>query len=132
MLLIVYNYCHANYNFHIDICRRLPRSSLGALEGDANYIITAFITVRRASAVNGSELRYYPTNDFSTYKVITRNLISPTPFTIPLLAGGGLQNRFLAAVNLSTVEPQFTIAVTAVSMFISSLIPFRCRLTNTQ
>lgn len=120
-----------------------PTSGIGSaigisatgLESDSNakYMITAFITVRRAYAVSGTELRYYPTNDLTDYKVITRNLVSQTPFTIPLLASGGLQNRFLAAVNLSTVEPQFTQrGYAAVNMFISSLIPFRCRLTNTQ
>lgn len=114
------------------------------IEGQAgvNYIITAFITVRRSYSViqtsqpgdsfNG-ELRYYPTNDVNSYKVVTRNLISSTPFTIPLLPGGGLQNRYVAAVNLSTVEPNFTRrGYAAVNMFISSLIPFRCRLTNMQ
>ena len=59
--------------------------------------------------------------------------MSPTPFTIPILPGGGLQNRYVAAVNLSTVEPNFTQrGYAAVNMFISSLIPFRCRLTNLQ
>jgi hypothetical protein len=98
-----------------------------------DYIITAFITTRRSYAVVGTELRYYPTNDLANYKVITRNIISKTPFTIPLLPGGGLQNHFVAAVNLSTVEPNFTSrGYAAVNMFISSLIPFRSRLTNSQ
>lgn len=97
------------------------------------YIITAFITRRMSYAVVGNELRYYPTNNLASYKVITRNVISPQPFTIPVLPTGGLQNRFVAAVNLSTVEPQFTNrGYAAVNMFVSSLIPFRCRLTNTQ
>jgi prepilin-type N-terminal cleavage/methylation domain-containing protein len=106
------------------------------------YIITAFITTRLSyavvrstplsSAFNG-ELRFYPTNNPATYRVITRNLISGTPFSIPLSPGGGLQNRYVAAVNLSTVEPNFTQrGYAAVNMFISSLIPFRCRLTNLQ
>lgn len=109
--------------------------SNNGLESDKNtdYVITAFITTRLGYAVNGTELRYYPTNNLANYKVITRNIISPTPFTVPVLASGGLQNRFVAAVNLSTVEPQFTNrGYAAVNMFISSLIPFRCRLTNTQ
>jgi prepilin-type N-terminal cleavage/methylation domain-containing protein len=105
------------------------------VEGGAGttYIITAFITARMSYAVVGTELRYFPTNDPATYRVITRNVISPTPFTVPLSSGGGLQNQFLAAVNLSTVEPNFTNrGYAAVNMFISSMIPFRCRLTNTQ
>ena len=109
-------------------------SGLG-IEGypGVDYIITAFITTRKSYAVVGTELRYYPTNDLSNYKVITRYIISPKPFTVPILSGGGLQNRFVAAVNLSTVEPNFTQrGYAAVNMFISSLIPFRSRMTNTQ
>lgn len=108
-------------------------SGLG-LEGypGVAYIITAFITTRKSYAVVGSELRYYPTNNLANYKVITRNIISQKPFTVPILSGG-LQNRFVAAVNLSTVEPNFTQrGYAAVNMFISSLIPFRSRLTNSQ
>ena len=97
------------------------------------YIITAFMTYRVSYAVVGTELRYFPTNDVSNYKVIARNVTSSKPFTIPTLSGGGLQNRYVAAVNISTVEPQFTQrGYAAVNMFISSLVPFRCRLTETQ
>ncbi len=99
----------------------------------ATYIISAFMTYRCSYAVIGTELRYYPTNNLATYKVIARNITSATPFTVPTLSGGGLQNRYVAAVNISTVEPQFTErGYAAVNMFISSLIPFRCRLTATQ
>lgn len=101
--------------------------------GGGAYAVSAFITTRMSYAVNATELRYYPTNDLNSYKVISHNVISPTPFTVPILSSGGLQNRFIAAVNLSTVEPQFTQrGYAAVNMFISSLIPFRSRLTNTQ
>lgn len=97
------------------------------------YIVSAFMTYRCSYAVIGTELRYYPTNDLGTYKVIARNITSATPFTVPTLSGGGLQNRYVAAVNISTVEPQFTErGYAAVNMFISSLIPFRCRLTSKQ
>jgi prepilin-type N-terminal cleavage/methylation domain-containing protein len=105
------------------------------IEGDTGvtYIIAAFITARVSYAVVGNELRYFPTNDVTSYRVISRNLISTTPFTVPASAAGGLQNQFLAAVNLSTVDPNFTNrGYAAVNMFISSMIPFRCRLTNSQ
>ncbi len=105
------------------------------IDGDSgvSYVITAFITRRVSYAVVGTELRYYPTNDPANFMVITRNLVSPAPFTVPLQSSGGLQNRFVAAVNLSTVESSFSNrGYAAVNMFISSKIPFRCRLTNTQ
>ena len=97
------------------------------------YIVSGFMTYRCSYAVVGTELRYYPTNNLASHKVIARNITSATPFTVPTLSGGGLQNRYVAAVNISTVEPQFTErGYAAVNMFISSLIPFRCRLTATQ
>jgi hypothetical protein len=100
---------------------------------DTSYIITAFMTYRCSYAVIGTELRYYPNNDLTNFRVVARNITSPTPFTIPTLTGGGLQNRYVAAINISTVEPQFTQrGYAAVNMFISSLIPFRCRLTTKQ
>ncbi len=102
-------------------------------QSGVNYVITAFFTTRLSYAVVGTELRYYPTNDQSNYKVVTRNIISQKPFTIPILPGGGLQNRYVAAVNLSTVEPNFTNrGYAAVNMYLSFLVPFRCRLTNMQ
>jgi prepilin-type N-terminal cleavage/methylation domain-containing protein len=105
------------------------------IEGQSGvtYMITAFITSRVSYAVIGSELRYFPTNNLANYRVITRNIVSQTPFTVPLGPDGQLQNQFIAAVNLSTVEPNFTKrGFAAVNMFISSSIPFRCRLTNNQ
>ena len=122
------------FNFAQPIGTAIAISGTG-VEGGAGttYIITGFITARRAYAVVGSELRYYPTNNVASYRVIARNLVSATPFTVPTLAGGSLQNRYVAAVDLSTAEPRFNQrGYAAVNMFVSSLIPFRCRLTNLQ
>lgn len=107
------------------------------IEGGAGttYIITAFITARRSYAVIGGDLRYYPTNDLNNYKVITRNITSSTPFTIPLTPGSPPtpQNRYVAAVDLSAVDANTSQrGYGAVNMFLSSKIPFRCKLTNTQ
>ncbi|HEY2711301.1 MAG TPA: prepilin-type N-terminal cleavage/methylation domain-containing protein [Chthoniobacterales bacterium] len=105
------------------------------IEGQAgvSYIITGFITRRESYAVIGTELRYFPDNNLSNYSVIARNITSATPFTVPLLPGGGIQNQFLAAVNLSSVEPNYSNrGYAAVNLFINSMIPFRCRLTDTQ
>jgi hypothetical protein len=83
----------------------------------------------------GGDLRYYPSNDPSSYKVITRNISSPTPFSIPLTPGSPPtpQNRYVAAVDLSAVDAKTSQrGYGAVNMFLSSKIPFRCKLTNTQ
>ena len=125
-----------SFNFASPIGTAISISGTG-IEGapGVSYVITAFLTTRSSYAVVGTELRYYPTNDVNTYKVITRNVgaTSATPFTIPVLPGGGLQNRYVAAINLSTVEPNFSQrGYAAVNMFVSSLIPFRCRMTTLQ
>ncbi len=98
-------------------------------------IITAFITVRKSYAIVGNDLRYYPTNDLNNYKVITRNITSSTPFTIPLTPGSPPtpQNHYVAAVDLSAVDANTSRrGYGAVNMFLSSKIPFRCKMTNTQ
>jgi type II secretory pathway pseudopilin PulG len=120
------------FNFASPIGTAISVDGAG-IEPTATYVITAFITTRMSYAVVGTELRYFPTNNLASYRVLSRNIISPSPFSIPLLPNGGLQNRFVAAVDLSTAEPSFSNrGYAAVNMFISSLIPFRCRLTNTQ
>jgi hypothetical protein len=105
------------------------------IEGGAGvtYVIAGFITRRQSYAVVGTELRYFPDNNVANYSVVSRNITSPTPFTVPLLPGGGIQNQFLAAVNLASVEPSYTNrGYAAVNLFINSMIPFRSRLTDTQ
>lgn len=107
-----------------------------------SYIITALMTRRISYAVVRTskatesflgELRYYPTNSLTNYKVVARNITSENPFSIPVSQNGTLLNRSVAAIQLSTVEPQFTNrGYAAVNMFINSLIPFRCRLTTRQ
>ena len=124
------------YNFAQAIGNAIDIVGTG-IEGGAGttYIITAFITTRRSYAVVGGDLRYYPTNDLNSYKVITRNITSPTPFSIPLTPGSPPtpQNRYVAAVDLSAVDANTSQrGYGAVNMFLSSKIPFRCKLTNTQ
>ncbi|MEO5754390.1 MAG: hypothetical protein ABIR38_06755 [Chthoniobacterales bacterium] len=108
---------YRRFNFSSAIGTGVGISSTG-IEGQSGvaYVITAFMTRRSAYAVVRSsglssafagELRFYPDNNTANYEVVTRNLVSATPFTIPLTAGGGLQNRYVAAVNPSTAEPQF-------------------------
>lgn len=103
----------------------------GTGEDPGGYAITAFTTFRASYAVVGSELRYFPTNDPTIFRVLARNITAPLPFTIPAASGGATQNRYVAAINLATVDPQFSArGYAAVNMFINSSIPFRSRLTN--
>ena len=111
------------------------------IEGGAGttYVITAFITTRKSYAVVGSELRYYPTNNLNNYQVITRNITSATPFSIPTTPNPNPslppvpQNLCVAAVDLTSTDSTISNrSFGAVNMLISSKLPFRCKLTNTQ
>ena len=111
--------------------------------GNGTSNIAGFITRRVSYAIAGTspyfELRYYPTNNLQTYKVIARNVTSPTsgqsptPFKVLFNQAGGADFRSVAAVDLSTAEPQYSNrGYAAVNMFIDSYIPFRSKLTISQ
>lgn len=113
----------------------------GNLDGTSN--IAGFVTRRVSYAIAGTspyyELRYYPTNNLQNYKVIARNVTSPTagqaptPFKVLFNQAGGADFRSVAAVDLSTAEPQYSQrGYAAVNMFIDSYIPFRSKLTISQ
>jgi prepilin-type N-terminal cleavage/methylation domain-containing protein len=118
-------------------------SGNGNGNGDGTSNIIGFITRRVSYAIAGAspyyELRYYPTNNLQTFRVIARNVTSttagqdPTPFRVLFNQAGGADFRSVAAVNLSTAEPQYSKrGYAAVNMFIDSCIPFRSRLTVSQ
>lgn len=108
--------------------------------------VTGFTTYRVGYLVVGGldssgkflgELRYYPIidlpttnmNDPANYKVVARNVTSPAPFEVLLNQSGGVDNRSVAAIKLSTAEPQYSKrGYAAVNMFINSYIPFRSNL----
>jgi prepilin-type N-terminal cleavage/methylation domain-containing protein len=111
--------------------------------GDGTSNIIGFVTRRVSYAIAGTspyyELRYYPTNNLQTFRVIARNVTSPTagqaptPFKVLFNQAGGADFRSVAAVDLSTAEPQYSQrGYAAVNMFIDSCIPFRSRLTINQ
>lgn len=111
--------------------------------GNGTSNIAGFITRRVSYAIAGAspyyELRYYPTNSLQNFKVIARNVTSPSsgqapaPFKVLFNQAGGADFRSVAAVDLSTAEPQYSKrGYAAVNMFIDSYIPFRSKLTISQ
>jgi hypothetical protein len=93
--------------------------------GVPNYV--AYVTQRSALMVVGSELRYYAKKGASTYAVVTSNITTPTPFTVP--AGN---NRFIQA-TLATQDPRILNRnFKSMNMKLSLTIPYRFRLTSYQ
>ncbi len=114
----------------VDIITKADGSGNGDGNKDGTSNIIGFTTHRVSYAVIAKELRYFPTNDPLTYRVIARNLIATTPFQILFNQNGGTDLRSVGAVNLTTSDSQYSNrGFAAVNMFINSYIPFRSRLT---
>ena len=86
-----------------------------------------YAAILLALIVVGSELRYYAKKGAATYAVVSSNLTTPTPFTVP--AGN---NRFIQA-TLATQDPRIlNRSFKSMNMKLSLTIPYRFRLTSYQ
>jgi hypothetical protein len=78
-------------------------------------------------------LRQYPKKGSSTYKVISSEITTATPFSIPQTPAGAAFNRFVAAINLSSADRTATARnFRAANMYLNSMVPYRSRMTETQ
>lgn len=90
-----------------------------------NYI--AYYTQRSALVVVGEELRHFRDRSKSSYTVVTRNITTPTPFSIE--TG---DNRFVRAA-FATQDPRIlNRGFKSMNMQIALTIPYRFRLTTYQ
>ena len=102
------------------------------LEGQA-VNIAGFLTDQVMYIVESGELRFYPSKGSVQYTVMTNDITSATPFSIPVTAAGAQYNRFVAAINLSTADAGTSNrGFRAANMFLNSMVPYRARLTETQ
>lgn len=95
--------------------------------------ITCFTTDQVAYLVQSGELRQYPRRGATTYKVLSTDVVSTAPFSIPQTAAGAAYNRFVAAINLSCAEHSTAKRnFKAANMYLNAMVPYRSRLTETQ
>ena len=60
-------------------------------------------------------------------------ITSPNPFSTPLTEAGALYYRFVAAVNLSTADPEYSNrGFKAANIFLNGQVPMKARLTTYQ
>src|ERR1022692_661950 len=74
-------------------------------------------------------------NPNGTVKVrnIVTDITNPTPFSIPVTPNGALYYRFVAAVDLSTSDPQYTNrGYKAANILLNGQVPYKARLTTYQ
>ena len=64
---------------------------------------------------------------------IVNDITNPQPFSIPTTASGALYYRFVAAVNLSTADPNYSRrGYKSANILLNGQVPFRTRLTTYQ
>jgi hypothetical protein len=108
----------------VTLAQNLP-STITCTAGSPNYV--AYFTQRSSLVVVGKELRYYAKKGSATYTVVSANVTTPQPFSIP-----GGDNRFIQTV-FATQDPRIlNRGFQSMNMQMTLTIPYRFRLTNYQ
>jgi hypothetical protein len=69
----------------------------------------------------------------ATFAVLGNGITNPTPFSTPLTPAGALYYRFVAAINLSTADMQYSNrGFKSANILLNGQVPMRARLTTYQ
>lgn len=101
--------------------------------GGTKYNVPCFVTDRASYVVASGELRYFSNATTGTFQVLSWGIVSPTPFSTPLLSGSAPSNRYVSAINLAASDLSVGKRVyKASNMFLNSSVPTRTTLTTYQ
>jgi type II secretory pathway pseudopilin PulG len=100
--------------------------------GGNSYNVVCFITNRVYYVVSNGNLNYYPSIS-SAPAILGQDITNPTPFSVPLTPAGTPNNQFVAAINLSTADPEYSNrSYRSANMFLNAQVPIMARLTTYQ
>ena len=104
-----------------------------AVSGTATYSIACFITDRCSyTVVNGALDRQGPAAS-NSLSVIGYNITTASPFSTPTAATGSLYSRFVAAINLSTADSNYSNrGFKSANIYLNGQVPTKGRLTTYQ
>jgi hypothetical protein len=95
--------------------------------------IPCFITDRCSYIIVNQQLNWTGPTTKKTFAVMGQNIISPTPFSVPLTPSGALYYRFVAAIDLSTADLKFSNrGFKSANILLNGQVPIRTRMTVTQ
>lgn len=107
----------------VDVTKTNPSSAANP------YNIMCFVTDRISYIVQNGSLMYNGPTARKNSSVMASNITTATPFTIPNTPAGALYYRFVAAVNLSTADPEYSNrSFKSANMFLNSMVPMRARM----
>jgi Tfp pilus assembly protein PilE len=98
--------------------------------GSSGGDVVCFITDRCSYAVSGNNLNWrWKGNNKSVANYVT----NATPFSIPTTAAGALYYRFVAAIDLSTSDSQYSNrGYKSANILLNGQVPYKTRLTTYQ
>jgi prepilin-type N-terminal cleavage/methylation domain-containing protein len=104
-----------------------------AVTGTSTYSIACFITDRCSyTVVNGALDRQGPAAS-NSLSVIGYNITTASPFSTPTAATGSLYSRFVAAINLSTADSNYSNrGFKSANIYLNGQVPTKGRLTTYQ
>jgi hypothetical protein len=104
-----------------------------AITGTSTYTIVCFITDRCSYTVANGNLQWKGPTTKKSFGVLGNDITSPIPFSTPLTPAGALYYRFVAAINLSTADPNYSNrGFKGANIFLNGQVPMKSRLTTYQ
>ena len=124
----------------VTLANNLPVAILGAGTNSSVGEIIAYITDR--CSYNVVQVSAGPPAEYKLQwskvsappaRDIVNDITNPRPFSIPLTPAGALYNRFVAAIDLSTSDPNYSRrGYKAANILLNGQVPFKARLTTFQ
>jgi hypothetical protein len=97
------------------------------------YNIACFITDRCSYVVNNGALEWHGPTVKKAFAVLGNDITSATPFSIPSTPAGALYYRFVAAIDLSTADGNYSNrGFKSANILLNGQVPMRARLTTYQ
>ena len=116
-------------NITITLAHNLPV----AISGTQTYTIVGLITSRCAYTVANGNLQWQGSTAKKAFAVLGSDITSNLPFSTPLTPAGALYYRFVAAINLSTADPNYSNrGFKAANIFLNGQVPMKARITTYQ
>jgi type II secretory pathway pseudopilin PulG len=116
-------------NLTLTLAHDLP----AAVTGTSTYSIVCFITNRCSyTVINGALDRQAPALQ-SVPSVIGYNITNAVPFTAPTAPTGAVYSRFVAGINVATIDPHSSNrAFKSANILLNGQVPIKGRLTTYQ
>jgi type II secretory pathway pseudopilin PulG len=120
---------NSNTSYTLTIAHGLPVN----IANTGSYTVMCFLTDRCSYIIKNQALDWTGPTTRKAFSVMGQNITSPTPFTTPTTPAGALYYRFVAAIDLSTCDLNYSNrGFKSANILLNGQVPMRARLTTYQ